>query len=200
MKGVTSEPQFPCIRTGGALWDARPLLPPSLRPAHRPRPPGCGRTQGSQAELPEKSFIQTNFWTRLLPTVPRKSRAEGLPWEGAGVGRPGGHGVGLGEAGRGLTHPTSMAPPRVPGAQQEPPSISCLLCPPAREASTSLPSPESPPLAGRACGLAGAHGSPSPAVWEVPGSWTPSPPAPGSSGPFRVSLWPDTHHRGQLTP
>ena len=93
-----------------------------------------------------------------------------------------------------------LPPPRVPRAQQEPPSISCLLCPPAQEASTSLPSPESPPLAGRACGLAGAHGSPSPVVWEVPGSWMPSPPAPGSSGPFRVSLWPDTHHRGQLTP
>ena len=113
-----------------------PLLLPSLRPTHRPHPLDCGRTQGSQAKLPEKSFIQTNFWTRLLPTVPRKSRVEGLPWEGAGVGRPGGHGVGLGEAGRGLTHPTSMAAPHPPGSlepsRNRPPSPACSARPPRR--------------------------------------------------------------------
>ena len=165
--------------------------------AHREPPPPAGLWENSRfsGQAPSEILYPDQLLDSVASHCPQEEQGGGTSLGGCGGGKAWGT---WGGPGRGRKRPHSShkhgcpPPPRVPGAQQEPPSISCLLCPPAQEASTSLPSPESPPLAGRACGLAGAHGSPSPVVWEVPGSWMPSPPAPGSSGPFRVSLWPDT--------
>lgn len=134
--------------------------PPTQPQAHPPPPPAglCGRTQVLQAQLQRNPLSRPTSGLSLLPTVPRKSRAEGLPG-GAGVGRPGGHGVGLGEAGRASLIPQAWPPQGVLG----PAGTALHLLPAlrARPGGQHFPSsPESPPLAGRACGLARAMAVP----------------------------------------
>lgn len=126
-------------------------------------------------------------WTGLLPTVPGGAEWEGLPWEGAGVGSPGSS-AGLGEAGKGLLIPQAW-PPQGPWSPAEAALPLLPLHPRPLEAHTSLPSPESPPLAGR--------------LWSGRGPWQSQPCGPGSPwllGTFIPCPWVLSGSPCSLTP
>ena len=119
----------------------------------------------SQAELLEKFIIQTRLLDWAASQCPGRSRVGGTFLGGCGGGEAW---ETLGEAGKGLLILQACPPPQVPGAQQGPPSHSCPSTRGPRR--PTLPFPAQSPLPWLdACGLAAAHGSPSPAVREVPG-------------------------------
>lgn len=170
--------------------------PPSLAPrpqglpAALPAQPGPGRPpapavwESSRCGLLRlgswrNPLSRPDFWTQLLPTVPGGVGWAGLPWEGAGVGGPGRLGAAWARQEEACSSPRHGPPqgPRSPAGAARP--LLPLHPGPWRP---TLPFPAQSPLPWLdACGLATAHGSPSPAVREVPGSWAPSSPASGSS-------------------
>lgn len=98
-----------------ALCDSELHFPPSLRPGPPPPPRGVGelKVRASQAELLEKSFIQTQLLDSVASQCPGRSRVGGISLGGCGGGKPWETGAGLGEAGRGLLIRQAW-PPRGP--------------------------------------------------------------------------------------
>lgn len=157
------------VRTSG------PVGPAWGPPATSPLWYGSAQGAGFSGQAPGETLCpDPTFGRGCFPLSLGGAGWEGLSWEAAGVGRPGGLGAGLGEAGSGLTHPPGLAP--FPGSLE--PSRGC---PPAaaQEACASFPSPVSPPLAWTC-------------LWSGRGPWQSQPCGPGSPwllGPFTLCPW-----------